>query len=111
MDYHELELMLETPSVKWLRAQNAPLLLGFLHQVFKQEHRVAIAEGQLRTALESELEGRREAEPLAYPQTAADYLALWWRNCTVEELSNRLWRHQPQLSMYPRLLLAMAWPL
>ena len=111
MDYHELELMLETPSVKWLRAQNAPLLLGFLHQVFKQEHRVAIAEGQLRTALESELEGRREAEPLAYPQTAADYLALWWRNCTVEELSNRLWRHQTQLSMYPRLLLAMAWPL
>jgi hypothetical protein len=34
-------------------------------------------EGQLRTALESELEERREGEPLAYPQTAADYLALW----------------------------------
>jgi hypothetical protein len=36
--------------------------------VFKQEHRMAIAEGQLRTALESELEERREAEPLAYPE-------------------------------------------
>jgi hypothetical protein len=69
--------MLETPPVKLLRAQNAPLLLGFLHRVFKQEHRVAISEGQLRTALESELEERREAEPLAYPQTAADYLAQW----------------------------------
>lgn len=77
MEYHELKLMLETPPVKLLRAQNAPLLLGFLHRVFKQAHRVALAEGQLRTALESELEERREAEPLAYPQTAADYLALW----------------------------------
>lgn len=77
MEYHELKLMLETPPVKLLRAQNAPLLLGFLHRVFKQEHRVAIPEGQLRTALESELEERREAEPLAYPQTAGDYLVLW----------------------------------
>lgn len=77
MDYHELTLMLESPPVKLLRAQNAPLLLGFLHREFKQEHRVAIPEGQLRTALESELDERREAEPLAYPQTAADYLAQW----------------------------------
>ncbi len=77
MLYHELKLMLETPPVRLLRAQNAPLLLGFLHRVFKEAHRVALPEGQLRTALESELEERREAEPLAYPQTAADYLALW----------------------------------
>ena len=77
MEYHELKLMLETPPVKLLRAQNAPLLLAFLHRVFKQEHRVTIPEGQLRTALECELEERRDAEPLAYPQTASDYLALW----------------------------------
>ena len=77
MDYHELKLMLDTPPVKLLRAQNAPLLLGFLHRVFKEGHRVTIPEGQLRTALESELEERREAEPLAYAQTASEYLALW----------------------------------
>jgi hypothetical protein len=77
MEYHELKLMLESPTVKLLRAQNAPLLLAFLHRVFKQEHRVAIPEGQLRAALETELEERREAEPSAYAQAAADYLALW----------------------------------
>jgi hypothetical protein len=37
MDYHELKLMLETPPVKLLRAQNAPLLLGFLHQVIERD--------------------------------------------------------------------------
>ena len=77
MEYHELKLMLEQPPVKLLRAQNAPLLLGFLHRVFKQEHRVTIPEGQLRTVLEAELEERREAEPLAYPQSATEYLASW----------------------------------
>lgn len=77
MDYHQIKLMLEMPPVKLLRAQNAPLLLSFLHRVFKQEHRVAIPEGQLRAALEAEIEDRREAEPLAYPQAAADYLTLW----------------------------------
>ncbi|HEY9173058.1 MAG TPA: DUF3375 domain-containing protein [Verrucomicrobiae bacterium] len=77
MEYHQLKLMLESPPVKLLRAQNAPLILAFLHRLFKQEHRVAIPEGQLRAALEAELEERREAEPLAYAQTASDYLAQW----------------------------------
>jgi hypothetical protein len=77
MEYHELTLMLEQPPVKLLRAQNAPLLLGFLHRVFKQAQRVAIPEGQLRTALETELEQRRAADQDAYPQTAAEYLAGW----------------------------------
>ena len=77
MEYHELRLMLETPPVRLLRAQNAPLLLAFLHRVFKQEHRVAIPEGQLRAALEAELDERRAAEPSAYAQSAAEYLALW----------------------------------
>lgn len=69
--------MLEMPPVRLLRAQNAPLLLAFLHRVFKQEHRVAIPEGQLRAALETELDDRRAAEPAAYAQSAAEYLALW----------------------------------
>jgi hypothetical protein len=77
MEFHELRLLLELPAVKLLRAQNAPLLLGFLYRFFKKEHRVAVPEGQLRAALEAELEERREAEPVAYPQTAAEYLADW----------------------------------
>ncbi len=75
MEYNELKLMLEQPPVKLLRAENAPLLLGFPHRVFKEEHRVTISEGQLRTVLETELEERREAEPLAYPRSATEYLA------------------------------------
>lgn len=53
MEYHELKLMLEQPPVKLLRAENAPLLLGFLHRVFKEEHRVTIPEGQLSPASSS----------------------------------------------------------
>ena len=77
MEYHELKLLLELPPVRLLRAQNAPLLLGFLHRVFKSEHCVSIAEGQLQAALEAELQERREAEPGAYRQSAPEYLADW----------------------------------
>lgn len=71
MEYHELKLMLDSPPVRLLRAQNAPLLLAFLHRVFKQEHRVAVPEGQLRAALEAELEEPRlvQRHPLSYMAT------------------------------------------
>jgi hypothetical protein len=77
MEYHELKLMLELPPVKLLRAQNAPMLLGFLHHTFKREHKVAIPEGQLRAALAAYLDELREKDPLAYPTSAAEYLADW----------------------------------
>jgi len=77
LEYHEIRLLLELPAAKLLRAQNAPLMLGFLDRIFKQEHRVAIPEGQLRAALETYLEIRRDAGPMSYPQTSAEYLADW----------------------------------
>ena len=82
MEYHELKLLLELTPVRLLRAQNAPLLLGFLYRVFKKEHRVSVAEGQLRAVPDAELQDRREAEALAYPQSASEYLANW---CSDEQ--------------------------
>ena len=77
MDYHELKLLLDVPAVRLVRAHNAPLILGFMLRAFKSAQRVSLAEGQLRAALEAYLEECRGEDPLAYPQTAAEYLADW----------------------------------
>jgi hypothetical protein len=77
MEYHDINLLLKLPTLQLLRAQNAPMLLGFLHQTFKREHKVAIPEGQLRAALAAFLDHLRERDPLAYPKSAAEYLADW----------------------------------
>jgi len=77
MEFHEINLLLKLPTLQLLRAQNAPMLLGFIHQTFKREHKVAIAEGQLRAALAAYLDEFREKDPLAYPKSAAEYLADW----------------------------------
>lgn len=77
MEYHDFKLLLDLPAVRLIRANNAPLVLGFMHRVFKSAQRVSIPEGQLRAALESYLEECRGKDALAYPQSAAEYLALW----------------------------------
>jgi Protein of unknown function (DUF3375) len=77
MEYHDINLLLRLPTLQLLRAQNAPMLLGFLHQTFKREHKVAIPEGHLRAGLTAFLDELREADSLAYPKSAADYLADW----------------------------------
>ena len=77
MEYHEINLLLESPALRLLRAQNAPMLLGFLHQAFKREHRVAIPEGQLRASLSAYLDDLRESDPSAYPKSAGEYLVDW----------------------------------
>jgi len=77
MEFHEINLLLKVPTLQLLRAQNAPMLLGFLHQIFKREHKVTIPEGQLRAALSAYLDELRERDPLAYPKSATEYLADW----------------------------------
>ena len=77
MDYHEINLLLDLPAVRLIRAHNAPLVLGFMHRVFKSAQRVSLPEGQLRAALEAYLDDCRDGDPLAYPKTAAEYLADW----------------------------------
>ncbi len=77
MDYHEIKLLLDLPAVRLIRAHNAPLVLGFMQRVFKSAQRVSLPEGQLRASLEAFLDDCREGDPLAYPKTAAEYLADW----------------------------------
>lgn len=77
MEYHELKLLLDLPAVRLIRATNAPLVLGFMYRVFKSAQHVTLPEGQLRAALEAYLDECRGEDPLAYPKTAAEYLADW----------------------------------
>ncbi len=77
MEYHDINLLLKLPALQLLRAQNAPMLLAFLHRTFKREHKVTVSEGQLQASLTAFLEEIREAEPLAFPKSAAEYLADW----------------------------------
>jgi hypothetical protein len=77
MEYHEVSLLLKSPSLQLLRAANAPMILSFLHCAFKREQNVVIPEGQLRASLFAYLDELRESDPLAYPKNAADYLSDW----------------------------------
>lgn len=60
-----------------LRAQNGAMLLGFLHRVFKAQHRVTLPESQMQALLENYLEEIRNAEPDAYPMSPSQYLTSW----------------------------------
>jgi hypothetical protein len=77
LEYHDINLLLKLPTLQLLRAQNAPMLLSFLHHTFKREHKVSLPEGQLRASLTTFLDEFRESDPLVYPKSAAEYLADW----------------------------------
>ena len=61
MDYHELKLLLSLPAVKLVRTHKAPLVLGFIYRVFRENRRAALPEGQVRAALEAYLDDLRGA--------------------------------------------------
>lgn len=65
MDYREIKRLLDLPAVRLIRAHNAPLVLGFMHRVFKSAQRVTLPEGRLRAALEAYLDECRDGDPLA----------------------------------------------
>ncbi len=77
MEFQEFNLLLKLPTLQLLRAQNAPMVMAFLHRTFKREHKVTIPEGQLRAALTAYLDELREEAPLAYPKSSVEYLADW----------------------------------
>ncbi len=77
MEFHEIKQALELPAVRLLRSPNAGMILGFLHRAFKRSPRSAIPEGELRSLLEVYLVELRESEPDAFPDSAANYLAIW----------------------------------
>ncbi|HEU5099360.1 MAG TPA: DUF3375 domain-containing protein [Roseiflexaceae bacterium] len=78
MDHDQLLFDLKhTPSIKLLRSSNAPLILSFLHRVFKREQIIAIPHTELVQRLDAYLELLNEQQPGLYPLAAAVYIKQW----------------------------------
>src|ERR1700741_1167174 len=74
-------LRANSPAWRLLRADNAPLVLSFLHQVFVAENVRSIPAAGLASRLDDELyalnERARPAEPKRFPKSAKAYLDDW----------------------------------
>ena len=78
LDYEQIELDLQhAPGIKLIKAENAALIITFLHRQFKQEQRVSIPLGELAERLEDFLEERNEHEPRRFARTAQAYINEW----------------------------------
>lgn len=77
--YHDdlLSSLRQSATIKLLQSQNAPLILSFLHNEFKQKQRVTIPQTELTNALTDYLDALREAHPGLYSGTDVYYLRLW----------------------------------
>lgn len=78
MNYDDLATTLRhSPAIRLLQSQHAPLILSFLHQQFKDNHRLTITHGELSEKLEDYLEALAETYPGKYRDTAVHYLRTW----------------------------------
>ncbi len=79
MDYDEIEqLRRRSPAWRLLRADNAPLVLGFLGRVFVEENVRSLPGSELVSRLDDELFVLNERlGPSAYPKAAKAYLDDW----------------------------------
>jgi hypothetical protein len=70
---------LRSNSRAWrlLRADNAPLVLSFLHQVFVEDNVRAIPATELASRLDDRLYALNEREPRSFPRSAREYLDDW----------------------------------
>jgi hypothetical protein len=66
-----------SPAVSLLRSPNAPFLLDFLIQVFKQDGRITIPYSELHAALLAYRESIQESHPEALPGKIEAYLSAW----------------------------------
>jgi hypothetical protein len=60
-----------------LRADNAPLVLSFLHRVFVADNVRAISATELASRLDDQLYALNEREPRSFPRSAKEYLDDW----------------------------------
>ena len=71
MEYDQIKYQLENSvTIKLLRSRNAPLILSFLSQQFKQKQQITIFESELESKLEDYLECLQEIEPDNYSRNA-----------------------------------------
>lgn len=71
------EYRFKHPAWRLLRADNAPLVLGFLSQTFLEPNVRRMPGPTVIDALETYLQDLRHAQPESYPRTAETYLAEW----------------------------------
>ncbi len=77
-DHDRIQIELRnSPGMKLLRSETAPLVISFVHGEFKRPQRIAIPHGQLVEKLEDALESVNEHQPGLYPRTAQAYLETW----------------------------------
>jgi len=78
MNLIDLQLQFaESPSLRLLRAENAPLVLATLFAAFKREHHAVVAESRLRALLEVEIGELRDEDAPRGEKSARDYLVEW----------------------------------
>src|SRR6516164_8384623 len=68
-----------SPAWRLLRADHAPLVLSFLHQVFVEQNVRSIPAAELASRLDDELYAlnERDGEPRKFPKPAKAYLDDW----------------------------------
>ncbi len=78
MDYHALvKLRSSHPAWRLLAADNAPLVVGFLHRYFIEPNIRNLSESALVSYLEDYLYPLRESKPGLFPKNARAYLGDW----------------------------------
>jgi hypothetical protein len=70
-------LRANSPAWRLLRADNAPLVLSFLHQVFVAENVRSIPATELAGRLDDELYALNQGTPKSFPKPAKAYLDDW----------------------------------
>ncbi len=81
-------LFQESTAWKLLRADNAPIILAFIADLFSNESEVSF--GRARVALDAELERCRELGIWETETTAAAYLNQWIRSGWLREMDDKL---------------------
>lgn len=105
MDYHALVALRQRhPAWRLLLADNAPLIIGFLHRAFTQDNRRALAQSELSARLDDYIfELRATLGESAFPQRAIDYLNDW-----ADDAKGWLRKFYPEGSDEPHFDLASA---
>lgn len=111
LDYSTLENLQSHPAWRLLRAEQAPLIVSFLHRTFVSVNMREISQSELVESLNDELFGLRERfGEQAYPKTALQYLNDW--SSDDKPWLRKFYRHgtdEPYFDMMPSTEKAISW--
>lgn len=66
------------PTVKLLKADNAPLIISFLYLVFKSRNKITLSNGEMISKLSDFITNLRQIHgDRVYPDTASNYMNAW----------------------------------